>query len=186
MHITTVANLIRPHMRTRSSFLRRRKKERSMTTDNTDNDACGHTALQGANVVSAVPHILIVEDRPTTRELLYWVLQLAGYRTTACIGGQAALTWINKAMPSGDFPALILLDLSIPCTDDAANFLRQLRAQWHHACGVLPQIIVLTTYKNVQEDLMARERVVLKPFHIQDLMALIEEVIPSASRSENF
>jgi CheY-like chemotaxis protein len=156
-----------------------------MTTDNIDNDACGRTGPPGADVVPAAPHILIVADLPTTRELLYWALQLTGYRTTACIGEQAALTWINKAMPSGDIPALILLDLGIPCTDDAENFLCHLRTQWHDACGVLPQIIVLTTYKNVQEDLMPGERVVRKPFHIQDLMALIEEMIASAFRSEN-
>ena len=69
-------------------------------------------------------------------------------------------------MPSEDHPALILLDLSIPSTTDTADFLRQLRARWFDACGELPQIIVLTTSKQVQEDLVPEEHVVLKPFHV--------------------
>jgi CheY-like chemotaxis protein len=86
-------------------------------------------------------------------------------------------------MAPGDCPALILLDLSIPCASDAAAFLYHLRARWHDACGVLPQIIVLTTYKEVQKDLTPMEHEVLKPFHIRDLMALIQKVMPFAVRS---
>jgi two-component system chemotaxis response regulator CheY len=148
-------------------------------------DPCGRTALPGADAVPTTPHILIAEDHPAIQELLCWVLQRRGYRTMACAGRQAALTWIDRAMPSGDCPALILLDLSIPCTNDAANFLYHLRARWHDTCGVLPQIIVLTTCKKVQEDLMPMERVVLKPFHVRDLMALIQRVISSTFRSES-
>jgi CheY-like chemotaxis protein len=84
-------------------------------------------------------------------------------------------------MPSGCCPELILLDLSIPCTNDAADLLHQLRVRWHDACGVLPQIIVLATSKKVQEDLAAQEHVVLKPFHVRDLIALIQRVIPFTS-----
>jgi len=138
-------------------------------------------ALPRADVAPAAPHVLIAEDQPAIQELLCWALELAGYRTTACAGRQAALTWIDRAMPSGDCPALILLDLSIPCTNDAADFLRHLRARWQDARGMLPQIIVLTTSKRVQEDLMPMERVVLKPFHVRDLIALIQRVIPFAS-----
>jgi two-component system chemotaxis response regulator CheY len=145
-------------------------------------DPCGRTALPGADAVPTAPHVLIAEDHPAIQELLGSVLQLAGYRTTACAGRQAALTWIDRTMP-GDCPALILLDLSIPCTNDAADFLSHLRARWHDACSVLPEIIVLTTCKKVQEDLMPMECVVLKPFHVRDLIALIQRVVPFAPRS---
>jgi two-component system chemotaxis response regulator CheY len=149
-------------------------------------DPCGRTAPPGADAVPTAPHILIAEGHPAIQELLCWALQLAGYRTTACAGRQAALTWIDRAMPSGDCPALILLDLSIPCTNEAADFLYHLRARWHDACGVLPQIIVLTTYKKVQEDLMPTEHMVLKPFHVRDLMALVQRVIACTARSESY
>ncbi len=160
------------------------EKGSSMTTGNANN-ACGRMALLRTDVTPAAPHVLIAEDQPAIQELLCWTLQLAGYRTTACAGREAVLTWIDGAMPSGDYPVLILLDLSIPCTNDAADFLHQLRTRWHDACGVLPQVIVLTTNKRVQEDLAPMERVVLKPFHVRGLIALIQRVIPFASRSED-
>ncbi len=141
--------------------------------------------LPRADATPAAPHVLIAEDQPAIQELLCWALGLAGYRTTVCAGRQAALTWIDRGMPSGDCPVLILLDLSIPCTNDAVDFLHHLRARWLDASGVLPQIIVLTTSKKVQEDLAPMERVVLKPFHIRDLLVLIQRVIPLASGSED-
>jgi DNA-binding response OmpR family regulator len=49
---------------------------------------------------------------------------------------------------------------------------------------VLPHIIVLTTSKQVQKDLAAQERVVLKPFHIHELLALIQQVIPGSPHAE--
>jgi DNA-binding response OmpR family regulator len=131
-----------------------------------------------------VPHILIAEDQPAIQDLLCWTLQLAGYRPTVCAGRQAALTWRDQAMAPGDGPALLLLDLSLLCVTDAADFLHHLRARWREASGVLPQIIVLTTSKQVQEELEMRERVLLKPFHVRELLALIRQVIPRASRSE--
>jgi two-component system chemotaxis response regulator CheY len=151
-----------------------------MMTGNADN-ASVRTAPAKADAAPTAPHILIAEDQPAIQELLCWVFQLAGYRTTVCAGRQAALTWRDRAMPSEGHPALILLDLSIPYTNDAADFLRHLRARWLDACDVLPQIIVLTTSKQVQEDLAPREWVVLKPFHVRDLIALIQRVIPFAS-----
>ena len=150
-----------------------------MMTGNADN-ASVRTALARADADPTTPRILIAENQPAIQELLCWVLQLAGYRTTVCAGRQAALTWIDRSMPSEDHPALILLDLSIPSTTDAADFLRQLRARWLDACGELPQIIVLTTSKQVQEDLAPEEHVVLKSFHVRDLLALIQRVIPFA------
>jgi CheY-like chemotaxis protein len=160
------------------------EKGSGMTTGNANN-ACGRMALPRTNVTPAAPHVLIAEDQPAIQELLRWLLQLAGYRTTSCAGRQAALTWIDGAMPSGDSPVLILLDLSIRCTNDAADFLHQLRTRWHDACGSTPQVIVLTTNKRVQEDLAPMERVVLKPFHVRDLLALIQWAVPFASRSED-
>jgi len=151
----------------------------------TAEEAYGRIALPRTDSPPAAPLILIVEDQPAIQELLCWALQLAGYRTTASAGRRAALAWINGALSSGDCPTLILLDLSIPGTDDAVDFLHHLRARWHDACGVFPQIIVLTTSKKVQEDLVLMERVVLKPFHIRDLLALIQRMIPFASRSED-
>ncbi len=156
-----------------------------MTAGNTDTDnAGGCTALPRADTVPVAPHILIAEDQPVIQDLLRWTLQLAGYRATVCGGRHAALTWKDKAMPSRDFPVVLLLDLSLLGTTEAADFLHHLRARWQDAGGVLLQIIVLTTSTQVQAELGMRERVLQKPFHIRELLVLIQQVIPVASRSE--
>jgi CheY-like chemotaxis protein len=145
-------------------------------------EPCEHVALPGGDVPLSAPHVLVVEDHPAIQDLLRWTLELAGYRTTVCAGEQAALTRVEQAMQAGDCPAVLLLDLSFPDTN-ATDFLRLLRLRWSNACVMLPQIIVLTTSKEVQAELAPPERVMLKPFHIQDLLTLIQQVIPCSSPS---
>jgi DNA-binding response OmpR family regulator len=84
-------------------------------------------------------------------------------------------------MPSGDDPVVLLLDLSLLCSNEAADFLRRLRARWQDTGGMLPQIIVLTTNTQMHAALGLRERVLQKPFHVRDLIALIQQVIPVTS-----
>lgn len=148
------------------------------------NELDKHGALPKINTLPAAPPILIVEEQAAIQELLSTALELAGYSITSCAGRQAALAWIDQLTPCSDCPALLLLDLSLPGTH-AANFLSHLRTRWHDACGVLPQIIVLTTSKQVQNDLAAQERVVLKPFHIHELLELIQQVIPGRAHVEH-
>jgi len=156
-----------------------------MTVWKTDADNAGvYTVLPQADTVPVAPHILIAEDQPVIQELLRWTLQLAGYRATVCGGRHAVLTWRDKALPSGDCPLVLLLDLSLLRVAEAADFLRHLRADWRDVGGILPQIIVLTTSTQVQAELGLRERVLQKPFHIRELLELIQQVIPVASRSE--
>lgn len=157
-----------------------------MTAGNTDTDnASGRTILRRADAAPVAPHILIAEDQPAIQDLLCWTLQLAGYRPTVCAGRYAALTWRDQALPSGDIPVVLLLDLGLLCTNEGADFLRRVRARWQDADGVLPQIIVLTTSKQVQAELGMRECVLQKPFHVRDLISLIQQVILVASRSED-
>jgi DNA-binding response OmpR family regulator len=154
-----------------------------MTTGNSDS-VSGPSTLPRAEAVPVAPHILIAEDQPAIQELLCWTLQLAGYRPTVCAGRRAALTWRDQAMSPGDGPEVLLLDLSLLCVTDAADFLHHLRTRWRDAGGVLPQIIVLTTSTQVQAELEMRERVLQKPFHVRELLTLIRQVIPVTSRSE--
>jgi CheY-like chemotaxis protein len=139
------------------------------------NEQDEHRALPKPDTLLAAPLILIAEEHPAIQELLNTALALAGYRTTICTGRHAALTWIDQLTSSGDCPALLLLDLSLPSIH-AADFLSHLRTRWLDVCGGHPQIIVLTTSKQVQKDLAAQERVVLKPFHIQELLTLIQQM----------
>src|SRR5579859_8064566 len=105
------------------------KRASVMTAGNADIDnAGGGMILRRVDAVPAAPHILIAEDQPAIRDLLCWTLQLAGYRATVCGGRHAALTWRDQAMPSRDFPVVLLLDLSLLGATEVADFLRHLRA----------------------------------------------------------
>jgi DNA-binding response OmpR family regulator len=88
-------------------------------------------------------------------------------------------------MTPGDDPVLLLLDLSLFCVTEAADFLCHLRARWQDAGSALPPVIVLTTSKQVQAELGPRERVLQKPFHVRELLALIRQAIPVASQAED-
>ena len=150
-----------------------------------EQDEC--RALPKPDTLLAAPLILIAEEHPAIQELLSTALALAGYRTTICAGRHAALSWIDPltiACALLHRPALLLLDLSLPDTH-TADSLSHLRTRWHDACGGLPQIIVLTTSKQVQKDLATQERVILKPFHIQELLALIQQVMPDCAGAEH-
>ena len=138
-------------------------------------------ALPKPDTLLAAPLILIAEEHPAIQDLLSTALALVNYRTMICAGRHAALTWIDQLTSAGDCPALLLLDLSLPDIH-AADFLSHLRTRWpDDACGEHPQIIVLTTSTQVQKDLAAQERVVLKPFHIQELLTLIQQMTPEAA-----
>ena len=153
-----------------------------MTTGNRKTDqAGGCTTPPQTEAVLVAPHILIAENQPAIQNLLYWMLQLAGYHPTVCTGRQAALTWADKAMAGRDIPVVLLLDLSFLDTKEATDFLRHLRANWQDALGVLPQIIVLTTNPQVHTVLGPMERVLQKPFHVRELPAFIQQVTPAAS-----
>ena len=113
--------------------------------------------------------ILVVDERPDICDMLQQALTLAGYRVTAYAGGEG---WIDRAMQSDDPPALVLLDLSNP-SRGATAFLQDLRTGWQAA----PPILVMTTSRDIHDELAARERVVLKPFHIHDLLVVVQKII---------
>lgn len=145
----------------------------------------GHTsrceASSQAETAYMEPFILIAEEQPAISELLCWMLHLAGYRVMVCITREAALTWREQAIAPGGLPVVLLMDLSPLCVSEAADFLRCVRAQWQAVYPVLPGIVVLTTHPQVQAELGIRERVLLKPFHVHDLLALIRQATVVAS-----
>ena len=127
-----------------------------------------------------LPRILIIDDSPAICDLLCQVLEHACYRVAAVPGGESAWPWIDQAMHSGDPPALILLDLSLPSRNGI--ILHHLRAQRD---TFLPPVIVMTTSKHIYEEVAPVERVICKPFHLCDLLAEVERVIPLAPQREH-
>ena len=123
------------------------------------------------------PLIVIVEEQPAVRELLHWMLLLAGYRTRMYAEMEAILV-----LQPGYGPEVLLLDLSLHSAAEAQEYVRRVRAHWQLSYSVMPAIIILTTQPQVQAALLPREQVLLKPFHVHDLLALIQQAAPVCSR----
>jgi DNA-binding response OmpR family regulator len=139
--------------------------------------APNNSSLQAAAPTSNRGPILVIEDNPAIADMICLALELAGYQAMACAGRDAALTWINRALEGGHLPALILLDVdNLP--KNGADFLSHLRRQLGEAHCSLPAIILLTTSRAIHDELAAVERVILKPFHVFDLMAEVQKVLP--------
>lgn len=147
-----------------------------------------NTAGEGmmrAEAVPRAPLILIAEEQPAIRELLRWTLRLAGYDALVCLSRQAALSWREQTVIPEETPVVLLLDLNPCCLTEATDFVSRVRTCWQAASPRQPQIIVLTTHPQLQAELGTREHVLLKPFHVRDLLALIQQATAGASRSED-
>lgn len=138
-------------------------------------DAGGCAMPPGAGPDPGGPLIVVAEEQPAIQALLMWMLRLAGYDVAVCAGMQAAFTWKEQNRVPEDLPVVLLVDLSLLCTHEAADFLSRVRARWQSAEGVFPHLIVLTTNPQIQADLGTTENVLLKPFHVRDLLALIRQ-----------
>jgi len=119
------------------------------------------------------PLVLVVEDQPAIQDMLGWVLHLKGYRSACTSNGQEALDWIEEARQTGDYPAVILLDLFMPVMN-GSKFLAHLRTRWDAPLPI-PPVILLTVDKSNHEHLACHD-VLTKPFHINDLCESLQRV----------
>lgn len=120
------------------------------------------------------PVVLVVDDHPTIREMLSWMLSLQGYRPVCVANGQEALEWLKKPRSAKQYPAAILLDLLMPVMN-GATFLTCLHDQWNAPLPI-PPVILLTVDKSNHDHLACRS-VLLKPFHIGDLYESLSQAI---------
>jgi DNA-binding response OmpR family regulator len=114
--------------------------------------------------------ILIIENHPAIADMLCWTLELAGFHATVVERVEASL---ESILQSSDPLVLVLLDLSVSLVD-AQSFMETLHEHWN----IPVPIVILTTNKELQSAFPAY-RVILKPFHIHDLLAAIQEVLLS-------
>lgn len=126
------------------------------------------------------PLVLVVEDHAAIQNVLFSVLDLQGYQVVCTANGQEALTWLEKASLAKQPPALILLDLFMPIMN-GADFLASMRANWP---GTKPNIpVILFTVDQGNHDDLACNEVLLKPFHIKDLLAKIKLILGNEQMS---
>lgn len=123
----------------------------------------------------APPHcgrklVLIIEPHPAISHLLRSSLELAGYAVMEQVGGA---TCFDHTRWMAHPPAAILLDLSLSW--DGVADLALLHASWKDA----PPILVLTTNQQLYAELAQTQRILLKPFHLHDLLLAVQQMIGS-------
>lgn len=114
--------------------------------------------------------ILIAEDDPTSRAVLWGVLQKSGYDVVETCDGAAA--WAALQQPAA--PALAILDWMMPAMD-GLEVVRRVRAR---TTSQPPYLIILTT-RGEQADIVTglaagADDYVTKPFDPSELRARIE------------
>jgi two-component system, chemotaxis family, chemotaxis protein CheY len=120
---------------------------------------------------------LIVDDSASMRQMVGFTLRGAGFEVLEGGDGQDALNKLTAA-PGGKVD-LIITDLNMPIMD-GLTFIKNVRTK--PACRFTP-ILMLTTES--QESRKAEGKAagatgwIVKPFHPEQLLKVIEKVLPS-------
>ncbi|MGH2496747.1 MAG: response regulator [Ktedonobacteraceae bacterium] len=120
--------------------------------------------------------VLIVDDNAAIRDMVSWALELDGFAAAEVANGQEALSWMDNAAREGRYPAVILLDLSMPGMDGDV-FLQRLQAQWEKARPI-PPIIIITAAQNTPKLPPTHvNQVIIKPFHVRNLLDAVRDLV---------
>lgn len=119
------------------------------------------------------PLVLVIEDHPATQKVIAYMLLFQGYQPVCVTNGLEALDWIEKALRTQQYPSAILLDLFMPVMD-GTRFLACLRHRWQAPVPLPPTILLTVDQGN--HDALACTDVLLKPFHVKELMASLKRV----------
>lgn len=116
--------------------------------------------------------VLVVDDDAEIRETLAGVLAEEGYQVASAIHGKQAL----DAIRDGLRPDLIVLDLMMPVMD-GWQFLEERSKD--PTLSAVPVVIISATPETLQPpDISAFVR---KPMRLGDLLAVIEQEMPSSA-----
>jgi CheY-like chemotaxis protein len=119
-------------------------------------------------------YVLIVEDDTGIRQFIEVVLSKEGYETAGAPNGEVALQMIARRQP-----ALILLDMQMP-TMNGSEFLKELASITDRH---IPVIIVTVDHLVLSsEDAQKAEGVLIKPFRVDELFALLSKHLPLGNK----
>jgi len=123
--------------------------------------------------------ILIVDDRPTNRQMLVTLLGYGGHRLLEASDGTEALT-----VAEAEQPGLIISDIVMP-TMDGYEFVRQLRSK--PAIAHTKVIFYTASDRKPEAQKLARacgvEHVIVKPAEPKEILGVIEEALAKPSLS---
>ncbi len=126
---------------------------------------------------ATLSHILVVEDQPSTADMLASYFDSQGYQVDTVLWGEDALAFVKETLPD-----LVVLDIHLPDMD-GYEICRRLRT--HDRTKHIP-IIFLTKKQKLSAKLKGLELgavdYVTKPFDIQELQLRVRNVL---QRSRN-
>ncbi len=120
---------------------------------------------------------LVVDDSRSMRQMVSFTLTQAGFEVVEGVNGQDALDKVTSA--TGKRFDLIITDLNMPVMD-GLTFIKNLRTK---AQTKFTPVLMLTTES--QDNLKAEGKAagatgwIVKPFHPEQLLRVIEKVLPS-------
>lgn len=132
-------------------------------------------------LINAISHmkkkILIVDDEPEIVEILRRFLERKGYGVSVAMDGEVALERTRL-----DLPDLVILDLNLPKLS-GEEVCKEIRAG--ESTKKIP--IVMLTGKNSDVDkvigrVIGADRYLTKPFEIDNLLKVINEILGIASQ----
>ena len=121
-------------------------------------------------VVKTRRTILIVDDDPNYRELYKTALRFCGFDVVSASDGLGALQEIEQKRP-----ALIILDLNMPCVD-GWSVLSELGA--HEATRTIPVIVVTGT--DMERAALQATAILRKPVLPEHVIPVIDRVLRAA------
>jgi len=120
------------------------------------------------------PLILIVDDDPGIQDMLSLTLSMSGYDTLSAFNGIEALGIVTLYKPE-----CILLDVNMPYMD-GLQFTQELELLHLRLCPIVVMTASTDVKKQERIDSINPDAIVLKPFHLDKLLATLERLIVEA------
>lgn len=115
-------------------------------------------------------HILIVDDEPLTRQSLYEILKIDGYRVTTAKDGQEALGLIEKLLPK-----IVISDMKMPGID-GLQLVKEIKTK-----GLEIPVILITGYGSIEAAVEAMKEgafdYITKPIVDNEIRLVIQKII---------
>ena len=129
-----------------------------------------------------MPHILLAEDDESMRHFLELALTKAGYHITSCENGLDAL---NILQEKGQEIDMLLADIVMPGMDGIE--LSQKASVINPALKVMfitGFAAVAMGQKHSENQGTGQARILSKPFHLNDLVKQVEELLAAGDKTE--